>query len=586
MAKILLVEDDTNLSEIYQARMEAEGYEVVAATDGESALAVAAKEKPDLVISDVMMPKISGFEMLDIMRNTDGLKNTPVIMLTALGQSDDRGRAEALGADRYLVKSQVTLEDIVNAAHSILEGDGAASPGAGAGSSDDATTSDDSGTDPSTAAPTGPLDATEPVSIPTIAVATPPDDSHSSSSKASDDDSDDDNGGGSDTKNLPLAGSTPASPSLTDAEAQAAASVAAALSASSADENAIIKDQIAGFEHRPVADPVERGTTPGPIDRSPFAAAPPAPAAPAPAPAAPVATPVDSLPQAAAPSASSEPAAAVAPTSEPAPAPAPAPTPQPAAPQPLESHALDESIVATAIDRLLSSPVPAETPEHGRVLNTADATTGDAASPRTLKKIIAPIPRESAPSLDELVAREEAREMAATQVLDDAAAAPAVYQEPQSDIPSVVVGEDGQIVAAPAAAPISADPTPVTLPAAEAPQMAAAPAPIDTAPAAPAEPVTAATPADLALPQEPAPQLDFQPQPPAEPIAEYAQPVAAPVALTQPQPAPADPGLPPAAAPLAQGEPYAAPAGSDDTPPAATAPADKKPAFDPNSIAL
>jgi CheY-like chemotaxis protein len=121
MAKILLVEDDTNLSEIYQARMEAEGYDVVAATDGETALAVAAKEKPDLIISDVMMPKISGFEMLDILRNTEELKHTPVIMLTALGQTDDKGRAERLGADRYLVKSQVTLEDIVNAAHAILQ---------------------------------------------------------------------------------------------------------------------------------------------------------------------------------------------------------------------------------------------------------------------------------------------------------------------------------------------------------------------------------------------------------------------------------------------------------------------------------
>lgn len=121
MAKILLVEDDTNLSEIYQARMEAEGYTVVSAADGEAALAVAAKEKPDLIISDVMMPKISGFEMLDILRNTAGLKETPVIMLTALGQADDKTRADSLGADRYLVKSQVTLEDIVNAAHALLE---------------------------------------------------------------------------------------------------------------------------------------------------------------------------------------------------------------------------------------------------------------------------------------------------------------------------------------------------------------------------------------------------------------------------------------------------------------------------------
>jgi CheY-like chemotaxis protein len=70
-----------------------------------------------------MMPRISGFEMLDILRNTDGLKNTKIIMLTALGQAEDKTRADSLGADRYLVKSQVTLEDIVKAADELLNPD-------------------------------------------------------------------------------------------------------------------------------------------------------------------------------------------------------------------------------------------------------------------------------------------------------------------------------------------------------------------------------------------------------------------------------------------------------------------------------
>jgi CheY-like chemotaxis protein len=120
MAKLLLVEDDNNLREIYEARLQAEGYKIVSAKDGEEALVVAKAEKPDLVIADVMMPKISGFEMLDILRNTDELKGVKVIMLTALGQSDDQKRASKLGADRYLVKSQVTLEDIVRTAHELL----------------------------------------------------------------------------------------------------------------------------------------------------------------------------------------------------------------------------------------------------------------------------------------------------------------------------------------------------------------------------------------------------------------------------------------------------------------------------------
>ncbi len=129
MAKILLVEDDINLREIYEARLQAEGYEIVSAKDGEEALAVAKAEKPDLVISDIMMPKISGFEMLDILRNTNDMKNLKIIMLTALGQNDDQQRADKLGADKYLVKSQVTLEDIVKATHELLEdGQSAAEP--------------------------------------------------------------------------------------------------------------------------------------------------------------------------------------------------------------------------------------------------------------------------------------------------------------------------------------------------------------------------------------------------------------------------------------------------------------------------
>jgi CheY-like chemotaxis protein len=103
----------------------AEGYDIVAAQNGEEALVVAKQNKPDLIISDVMMPRISGFEMLDILRNTDGLKHTKVIMLTALGQAEDQTRADNLGADKYLVKSQVTLEDIVNSAKELLAADGA-----------------------------------------------------------------------------------------------------------------------------------------------------------------------------------------------------------------------------------------------------------------------------------------------------------------------------------------------------------------------------------------------------------------------------------------------------------------------------
>ncbi len=118
----MLVEDDNNLREIYGERLMAEGYEIVSAGDGEEALALAVKEKPDLIISDVMMPKISGFDMLDILRQTPETKDTKVIMMTALSQSEDKDRADKLGADKYLVKSQVTLEDVARVVHDLLYG--------------------------------------------------------------------------------------------------------------------------------------------------------------------------------------------------------------------------------------------------------------------------------------------------------------------------------------------------------------------------------------------------------------------------------------------------------------------------------
>ena len=121
----MLVEDDNSLREIYGIRLTAEGYTIVSAGDGEEALAVAVRERPDLIISDVMMPKISGFDMLDILRSTPETQNIKVIMMTALSSEDQRTRGENLGADRYLVKSQVGIEDVVNVVHDIL-GDRAA----------------------------------------------------------------------------------------------------------------------------------------------------------------------------------------------------------------------------------------------------------------------------------------------------------------------------------------------------------------------------------------------------------------------------------------------------------------------------
>lgn len=112
--RILLVEDDDSLASVYVARLQAEGFDVRRVANGEEALATALSYKPDLALLDVMMPKVSGFDVLDIIRNTPETANLKIIMLTALSQESDLERAKQLGVDEYLIKSQVVIADVVD----------------------------------------------------------------------------------------------------------------------------------------------------------------------------------------------------------------------------------------------------------------------------------------------------------------------------------------------------------------------------------------------------------------------------------------------------------------------------------------
>lgn len=172
MIKIMLVEDDKSLREIYGVRLLAEGYDIVSAGDGEEALAMAIKERPSLIVSDVMMPKISGFDMLDILRSTTETKNIKVIMMTALSSEEQRQRGETLGADRYLVKSQVGIEDVVRVVHEVLEDQS----GGGAGTPATPTPSPTPSSPPAPAAPAAPAPAastTAPMATPAPATPQP-----------------------------------------------------------------------------------------------------------------------------------------------------------------------------------------------------------------------------------------------------------------------------------------------------------------------------------------------------------------------------------------------------------------------------
>lgn len=111
--KILLVEDDDALASVYQTRLQAEGFDVKRVSNGENALASAIEYRPNLILLDVMMPKVSGFDVLDILRNTPETAKIKVVMLTALSQDNDKERAQKLGADDYLVKSQIVIADVV-----------------------------------------------------------------------------------------------------------------------------------------------------------------------------------------------------------------------------------------------------------------------------------------------------------------------------------------------------------------------------------------------------------------------------------------------------------------------------------------
>lgn len=112
-AKILLVEDDMALAQAYSTRIEAEGFSVKHCADGEQALSAAIDYRPDLILLDIMMPKIDGYDVLDILRNTPETEAVKIIILSALSQPGDIDRAKKLGADEYLVKSQAVITDVM-----------------------------------------------------------------------------------------------------------------------------------------------------------------------------------------------------------------------------------------------------------------------------------------------------------------------------------------------------------------------------------------------------------------------------------------------------------------------------------------
>jgi CheY-like chemotaxis protein len=110
--KVLIIEDDEFLRAIAAKKIQGDGYEVAVAVDGPSAVTTAETEKPDLILLDLLLPGLSGFEVLAKIRAMPDLKNIPVLIFSNLGQQEDIEKAKGLGATDFLVKANFTLEEV------------------------------------------------------------------------------------------------------------------------------------------------------------------------------------------------------------------------------------------------------------------------------------------------------------------------------------------------------------------------------------------------------------------------------------------------------------------------------------------
>lgn len=119
--KIMWVEDDKFLSDIIARKLSLQGCTLLHATEGEEALRLLEKEKPDLILLDILLSGISGFDILTRIKSNPDVKHIPVILLSNLGQQEDVEKGKALGAAQFLIKATVTLDEIVEEIKSILK---------------------------------------------------------------------------------------------------------------------------------------------------------------------------------------------------------------------------------------------------------------------------------------------------------------------------------------------------------------------------------------------------------------------------------------------------------------------------------
>ena len=111
--KIMIIEDDHFLSSLVKARLEKDGFAVIQAFDGDQAIAMLRTEVPNLVMLDLIMPKVNGFEVLKTISLTPGLERIPVVIVSNLAQDSDIQKAKELGAKEYFVKVKISIDDLI-----------------------------------------------------------------------------------------------------------------------------------------------------------------------------------------------------------------------------------------------------------------------------------------------------------------------------------------------------------------------------------------------------------------------------------------------------------------------------------------
>lgn len=120
--RIVIIEDDEMLNNMYSQKFKMAGYEVFSAFNGQDGLVLSDKEKPDLIILDIIMPKMDGFAVLKRLRKNEATKKIPVLLLTNLGQEDDVKKGRELGAQDYFIKANHTPSEIIEKVKNLLHG--------------------------------------------------------------------------------------------------------------------------------------------------------------------------------------------------------------------------------------------------------------------------------------------------------------------------------------------------------------------------------------------------------------------------------------------------------------------------------